>query len=151
MSNDLGDGVTEARKNKGWSRQDLHRVSGVSYPYISQIETGDRMPSLNTIRRLADALDLPVSQLAALVAPDAWAGSSSLAMSPSAQQDWMMSPSVSAPAPSRLRSSRVVEPPIDKTKDAVRRRLRDLSPAAQLQVLAELTVEIARELGDAND
>ena len=135
----LGELVIATRERKGWTRQELHRASNVSYPYISQIETGDRVPSLNTLRRLADALDLPVSDLAALVAPDAWSGNTSLAMSPSAVQDWALG---SAP-------DHAADPSRERIKDSVRRKLRDLAPVSRLKVLAELTAEAAHELEEA--
>lgn len=132
----LGDLVIASRESKGWTRQELHRASGVSYPYISQIETGDRVPSLNTMRRLADALELPVSDLAAMVAPDAWSGSTTLHLSPPAT---LAPAAISAP-------SQPSDPSQERAKDAVRRKLRDLSPVRRLHVLAELTAEAAAEL-----
>jgi transcriptional regulator with XRE-family HTH domain len=137
MSTPLGDLVTATREGKRWTRQDLSAASGVSYPYISQIETGTRIPSLKTLRQLADALDLPVSDLAALVAPDAWAGTAPMLMSPSAGQDWGLGSS----EPMRSR-----DPSRERIKDSVRRKLRDLPPVVRLQVLAELSGETARDL-----
>ena len=132
----LSEFVITRRERKGWTRQELHRASGVSYPYISQIETGDRVPSLNTLRRLAEALDLPVSDLAALVAPDAWSGNTTLLMSPSAVADWAADSAPDQPT----------DPARDRLKDSVRRKLRDLSPVVRLQVLADLTAEAAQQL-----
>lgn len=139
MSTPLGDLVTATREGKRWTRQDLSAASGVSYPYISQIETGTRIPSLKTLRQLADALDLPVSDLAALVAPDAWAGTAPMLMSPSAGQDWGLVSS----EPMRSR-----DPSRERIKDSVRRKLRELSPVIRMRVLAELSAEAARDLED---
>jgi transcriptional regulator with XRE-family HTH domain len=131
--------VKGRREEIGFSRQDLARRSEVSYPYFSQIENGDRTPSLETMRKLADALELPVSDLAAAVAPDAWAGSPSGSW-PSA---------VSAPLRAASADAMGIKPHKEKVLGSIRRRLRELPPLDRLEVLGELTAETAREaMGD---
>ena len=130
MSRDLGSLILSSREGKGWSRKDLASAADVSYPYVSQIETGDRVPSLGTLRKLAEALDLPLNELASLVAPDAWLSSSSSLMSPLPQSS------------ERGKS----EPSLERVKASVRRRLEGLDPAVRIQVLAELTAEAAADL-----
>jgi transcriptional regulator with XRE-family HTH domain len=127
--------VKGRREEIGLSRQDLARRSEVSYPYISQIENGDRTPSLDTMRKLADALQLPVSDLAGAVAPDAWAGSTS--------STWASSSTAS----SRLLTadSSQVDEHHAKVMASARRRLRELPPIERLEVLGELMAEAARE------
>ena len=46
----------ERRERLGMSRRDLAEATGLSYPYISQLETGYRQPSPAAIQKLADAL-----------------------------------------------------------------------------------------------
>lgn len=57
-SDEFGEAVRRARERRGMSRRDLAESTGLSYPYISQIETGYRMPSTPAMRTLADALGL---------------------------------------------------------------------------------------------
>ena len=72
MSLELGRLVQQRRHELGLSRRELAAQSDVSYPYVSQIETGDRDPSLRTMRKLAEILQLPVEEMATLVSTDAW-------------------------------------------------------------------------------
>lgn len=51
------------REALGISRRDLAAATGLSYPYIAQLEGGYRAPSVTTARRLADALRLPVEEI----------------------------------------------------------------------------------------
>lgn len=40
----------------GMSRKELAEAAGISYPYLSGIEVGDKDPSMSTLRGLATAL-----------------------------------------------------------------------------------------------
>lgn len=51
------------RERTGWASADLSRESGVSAPYLSQLENGDRWPNPRVTKKLADALRVPVSVL----------------------------------------------------------------------------------------
>ena len=51
------------RAELGMKRKELASSSGLSYPYVSEIENGHKEPSNRALRMLADALDLPASQL----------------------------------------------------------------------------------------
>ncbi len=51
------------RTKDGHSLASLSRVSGVSLSYLSQLESGDREPSVMVTKKLADALHCPVSVL----------------------------------------------------------------------------------------
>jgi transcriptional regulator with XRE-family HTH domain len=62
-SDEFGDLLRSARERLGMSRRDLAEATGLSYPYISQIETGYRMPSSPAMRSLAKALGLPTDSL----------------------------------------------------------------------------------------
>ena len=70
-SEEFGDLLRCARERLGMSRRDLAEASGLSYPYISQLETGYRMPSSPAMRSLADALGLRVDSLFDAIPPAA--------------------------------------------------------------------------------
>lgn len=131
MGMELGRLVQQRRHELNLSRKDLADRSDVSYPYVSQIETGERDPSLKTLRRLADVLETPVEQLASLVAPE----------------DWVSSPVAAASLPPSA-----YDDPVDlyreKVMPSVQRRLQSVPPLVRLQLLAELTREAAREAGE---
>ncbi|TGD85444.1 XRE family transcriptional regulator [Mycolicibacterium sp. CH28] len=63
----IGEAVRTMREKSGLSMRELARRAGVSQPFLSQIERGVSAPSMVTIYRLADALDiLPGALLPAL-------------------------------------------------------------------------------------
>ncbi len=51
----------EARKARNISQAELSRKSGVIQADISRIETGKANPTINVLRRLADALEMDVN------------------------------------------------------------------------------------------
>lgn len=53
------------RERSGLSLSDLARLAGISQPHLSNLERGHRRPSPATLRRLADALKVPVLALVA--------------------------------------------------------------------------------------
>ena len=55
----LGDKVRYAREQLGLTTQILAERAGVSQPYISEIENGNKNPSAKTIMKLAAALNVP--------------------------------------------------------------------------------------------
>lgn len=60
----LGSRVRELREGLGMSQDDLAKLVDVERTYISHIETGrTKLPSLDVLRRLAAALQTPVSDL----------------------------------------------------------------------------------------
>ena len=62
---DVGKLIREARAAQGLSLEQLARLTGISAPALSLIETGKRDPRLTTLKRITDALRAP---LAAFVA-----------------------------------------------------------------------------------
>ena len=50
--------LVAVRKDAGLSQRALAAKSGVSFSYISRIEQGQRTASLETIRQLAEALEI---------------------------------------------------------------------------------------------
>ncbi|TCP45764.1 XRE family transcriptional regulator [Tamaricihabitans halophyticus] len=59
----LGRRIRSARKERGLTSVELADLAGVSQGLISQVENGRSDPSLETLRRLAEALDLPLFDL----------------------------------------------------------------------------------------
>ena len=55
----LGDKVRFAREQLGLTTQMLADKAGISQPYISEIENGNKNPSAKTIMKLAAALNVP--------------------------------------------------------------------------------------------
>jgi transcriptional regulator with XRE-family HTH domain len=62
---DAGHRIRETRAAQGLSLEQLARLTGISAPALSLIETGKRDPRLTTLKRIAEALRVP---LAALIA-----------------------------------------------------------------------------------
>lgn len=55
--------LLEKRKEKGLSQEQLAAMVGVSRPFISQMETGEHLPSIKTAMALSIALDCTVDEL----------------------------------------------------------------------------------------
>ncbi len=55
--------LAEQRKKRGMSRSQLAEASELSYPYVSQLETGLRKPSRDAAVRLSRALGISLSDL----------------------------------------------------------------------------------------
>lgn len=55
--------LTQIRKNKGLSIYRLSKESGVSQPYLKDIESGLKSPTLRTLQKIATALNMTVSQI----------------------------------------------------------------------------------------
>jgi len=53
------------RKHRGMTQANLARKSGISRPYLTEIETGKKDGSLRAMKAIADALDVSVGELAA--------------------------------------------------------------------------------------
>ena len=53
----VGYAVAMARANKGISQTELSKVTGIDQSDLSKIERGVANPSVNTLKRIADALD----------------------------------------------------------------------------------------------
>ena len=61
--------IKELRGSVGWSQSELARQSGVTSAAISQLEKGDRIPSLDVSGKLARALKVSVNELTGDDAP----------------------------------------------------------------------------------
>ena len=52
----IRENIKSLRKRLGWSQEFLAERTGVSAPYITQIEVGKRTPSLDIVEKLASSL-----------------------------------------------------------------------------------------------
>lgn len=59
----FGNRMKEIRKKKDMSQQDLAEKSKLDLTTISELESGNREPMLKTIWKIANALDVKVSQM----------------------------------------------------------------------------------------
>ncbi len=59
----LSENIKKLRKKLGWSQEQLAEKTGVSAPYITQIEVGKRTPSLDIVEKLATALGVEYKTL----------------------------------------------------------------------------------------
>ena len=51
------------RERRGLTQQELAEKAGISKPYLSQIETGKRQGTVETLSALARSLDIPLDML----------------------------------------------------------------------------------------
>lgn len=61
----FGKRVRALREKRGLSQEQLAESAQLHWTYVSGIERGRRNPGLNTLGRLATALDIPLSKLVA--------------------------------------------------------------------------------------
>ena len=70
----LGDVIKKYRKDHGMSQRDFTRASGLSTPYVSQLENNENpktgkppIPSVTTFMQVADAIHVDIFQLMNMV------------------------------------------------------------------------------------
>ena len=61
----IGPTIRNFRLRKGMSQGDLEDRAGLPHCRLSRLERGDATPSLDTLARLATALDVPLAQFVA--------------------------------------------------------------------------------------
>jgi transcriptional regulator with XRE-family HTH domain len=59
----IGQRIRQLREQKGLSQGDIEKASGLLRCYISRVEHGHTVPSLETLERFAAALDVPLYRL----------------------------------------------------------------------------------------
>lgn len=59
----LRNNIKSLRKKLGWSQEKLAEKTGVSAPYITQIENGIRTPSLDIVEKIAHAFGVEYKDL----------------------------------------------------------------------------------------
>ncbi len=62
ISNNIGSTIREYRLQKGMSQGDIEKRTGLLRCYLSRVENGHTVPSLETLQKIAGALDLQLSQ-----------------------------------------------------------------------------------------
>ena len=65
----VGEKIKLVRQQKKISQQKLGNMLGVSQAMIAQYEKGDRNPKIETLQRIAIALEVPITSLAEYEAP----------------------------------------------------------------------------------
>ena len=58
----IGDRLRELRKQKKYTQGEVAKRAGLLKPYVSRVENGHTVPSLDTLAKIAQALDLPLAQ-----------------------------------------------------------------------------------------
>jgi transcriptional regulator with XRE-family HTH domain len=58
----IGQRIRQIREEKGISQGDIEKATGMLRGYISRVEHGHTIPSLETLERFAGALDVPMYQ-----------------------------------------------------------------------------------------
>lgn len=59
----VGKRIREYRKKKNWTQEQLAEAASLHYSYIGGVERGDRNISLETLEKIALALDIPAGEL----------------------------------------------------------------------------------------
>lgn len=65
----IGHKIRELREQKGLSQGDIEKTTGMLRCYISRVEHGYTVPSLETLERFAGVFDIPLYQLFISTAP----------------------------------------------------------------------------------
>jgi transcriptional regulator with XRE-family HTH domain len=60
---DLGEAIRHQRSALGISQEELAKRSGLHRTYVSDIERGARNPTVGSIQKIAQALQVPVAKL----------------------------------------------------------------------------------------
>ena len=58
----IGTTIRAHRLQKGLSQGDIEKNTGLLRCYLSRVENGHTVPSLDTLSKIATALDLPIAQ-----------------------------------------------------------------------------------------
>ena len=58
----IGETVRNYRLQKGMSQGDIEKRTGLLRCYLSRVENGHTIPSLDTLAKIATAMDLPLAQ-----------------------------------------------------------------------------------------
>ena len=153
---DLARLLRARRAALGLSRKDVAAATGLSYPFIAQLESGIRAPSVASARRLAGVLGLPVEEVVlaagAGVAPSPrWFGNPAYARD---AQGIASSPPRGAAAavlmqeapPATPIAAPAAGPPTGDVVDAVVALLGTLPPEGRLNALALVQGRLMEEL-----
>ena len=137
MGRALGQFVEQRRSELGLTRRDVATRAELSYPYVSQIETGDREPALKALSKLGQVLEVPVEHLAALLSGQDWTSTPATAYAALPTSAPMSTGSAGSTHDSRRR---------DKVLMSLERRLRDVPALERIALLNELIAQAVQEL-----
>ena len=56
--NGLGRAIAALREERGWKRKDLVEEAGISYPFLAEVENGNKRPSMAKLGDIAAAFDM---------------------------------------------------------------------------------------------
>src|SRR2546425_12117231 len=59
----IGERLRALREQKGLSLGDIEKRSGLRRPYISRVEHGHTVPSIDSLERMARALEVPLHEV----------------------------------------------------------------------------------------
>lgn len=59
----IGQRLRDIREMKNLSQDDIEKATGLVRPYISRVENGHTVPSIETLEKWARALDMPLYQV----------------------------------------------------------------------------------------
>lgn len=59
----IGENIKKFRREKGMTQEKLGEVLFVSQQQISQYESGEKVPRVDTVQKIADALGIPICEL----------------------------------------------------------------------------------------
>ena len=71
----LGTRIRERREALGWSQAELAEAAGVTPNYVGVLERGEKLPALETLAAVAEAMRVSMGALLSDETPDAWADS----------------------------------------------------------------------------
>ena len=58
----IGETIRSYRLQKGMSQGDIEKRTGLLRCYLSRVENGHTIPSLDTLAKIASAMDIPLAQ-----------------------------------------------------------------------------------------
>ena len=62
-----GQVIRRLRRERGLSQEVLSGLAGIGRTHLSMIENGEKKANMETMWRIADALDIPLSQIIKLI------------------------------------------------------------------------------------
>ncbi|WP_063632229.1 helix-turn-helix domain-containing protein [Nocardia brasiliensis] len=60
LAAEIGDAVRAAREARGWTQSELAERAGLKQHAVSRLESGDVVPTLKTLLRVSDALEVEI-------------------------------------------------------------------------------------------
>lgn len=63
VSKKLGKRIQEVRSSRGLSQEQVALEAGLNRAYVGYIERGERNPSIQTVAKIANTLQVPIDEL----------------------------------------------------------------------------------------